>query len=153
MPLCGEKCRSKSLSSPASCHPADSWCLCHNSKWRSDLEECFSSDCSAADLTTSLVANQEFCSNLNQTSTKPALSLPPSNPTPNNLSHNTSRNESIVVAAASRLNVTQPIHPPFKNQTLSPDSPFKSCSAALFINDSFLYPILISLGLCFLLTS
>ncbi|KAA1076856.1 hypothetical protein PGT21_022319 [Puccinia graminis f. sp. tritici] len=145
LPTCGEKCMVKLLSETLPCHPADSWCLCHNGPWQIKVEQCFETSCSPVDMVTSVVANQNFCGKLSQTPTKPTQSLPiDSIPPPRNkLGETTPINVAQSESSATekpRSNVTEPLHGvSFRNQTLAPHSPFESTTSTLIINNHFLY--------------
>ncbi|PLW08813.1 hypothetical protein PCASD_15267 [Puccinia coronata f. sp. avenae] len=113
LPPCGEKCFEKSLSATGSCHPADSWCLCHSTPWKVQVEQCFEATCSPVDMMTALVGNQDFCTRLSQTPSAPAAKpLPVSSITTTNRS-----NDSISITAVAwedephaNSNSTAPTH-------------------------------------------
>ncbi|OAV90797.1 hypothetical protein PTTG_06086 [Puccinia triticina 1-1 BBBD Race 1] len=143
LPPCGEKCIAKSLSETASCHPADSWCLCHTGPWQLKLEQCFETTCSSpVDMLTSLVANHDFCTKLSPTPTKPPKK-PQTNPFKSLPIDSSLQNQTTTAATVApqssgaekpRPNATELFHGvSFRNQTLAPHSPFESTSSALII--------------------
>ncbi|KNZ60418.1 hypothetical protein VP01_1557g2 [Puccinia sorghi] len=147
LPPCGEKCIHKLLSDTGSCHPADSWCLCHSSPWKIKVEQCFETTCAPVEMVTSLMANQNFCARLSQTVTTPAKPLPI-----HTLPTNQSANEEISTAsvaqeAESRSNVTQPFRASYRNQTLAPHSPFESTSSPSMLKFQLTH---LSFGILFL---
>jgi len=129
LPPCGEICIHKLLSDTGSCHPADSWCLCHSSPWKIKVEQCFETTCAPVDMLNSLVANQNFCARLSQSTTTPAKPLPLLTLPTNQSANEESSTASVAQEDESRSNVTQPFRASYRNQTLAPHSPFESTSS------------------------